>query len=199
MAFFVDAIQGLGPHVLDVGRTPIDFLCADGHKWLLGPEGAGILYVRREWIDRLRPLGIGWHSVVTSYNTPTIGLHLKATAQRWEGGTYNMPGLLALGGSLDLLTEIGPARVSERLLERAEAVRELARRAGWRIVGSTRPEDLSAIVAIEREGVEPHAFVRKARERGVVVAHRRGWVRVSPHLYNNDDDLGRLAAALASP
>ncbi len=196
VALFVDAIQGLGPHVIDVATTPIDFLCADGHKWLLGPEGAGILYVRREWIDRLRPLGVGWHSVVTSYNTPTIALHLKPSAQRWEGGSFNMPGLHALGGSLELLTEIGPARVSGRILERAGAVRELARRAGWRVVGSQKAEDVSAIVALEREGVEPAAFVRRARERGIVVAARRGRVRVSPHLYNSDDDLGRLAEAL---
>ena len=199
VALLVDAIQGLGPHVIDVGKTPIDFLCADGHKWLLGPEGAGLLFVRREWIDRLRPLGVGWHSVVTSYNTPTVALHLKPSAQRWEGGSFNMPGIHALGASLELLAEIGPAVVSERILESAEAVRELARSAGWQVVGSSRPEDLSAIVAIEREGADPAAFVRRARERGIVVANRRGKVRVSPHIYNDDDDLGRLAAALESP
>ena len=198
VAFFVDAIQGLGPHVIDVSTTPIDFLAADGHKWLLGPEGAGIMYVRREWIDRLRPLGVGWHSVVSSYNTPTIALHLKSSAGRWEGGSFNMPGIHALGASLELLTEIGPERVSARILERAEAVREVARRAGWTIVGSPKAEDVSGIVALEAGGVELAAFVRKARERGVVLAHRRGRVRISPHIYNNDDDLGRLAEVLQS-
>ena len=62
--FFVDAIQGLGIFPLDVGRTPIDFLAADGHKWLLGPEGAGIFYIRRELVEKLDPIGIGWNSVV---------------------------------------------------------------------------------------------------------------------------------------
>jgi selenocysteine lyase/cysteine desulfurase len=197
VAFFVDAIQGLGPHVIDVSKTPIDFLAADGHKWLLGPEGAGILFVRREWIDRLRPLGVGWHSVVSSYNAPTVTLHLKSSAQRWEGGSFNVPGIQALGGSLELLTEIGPDRVSARILDRADSVREIARRAGWSIVGSQRPEDVSGIVALEAEGIDTASVVRKARERGVVLAHRRGRVRVSPHVYNNDDDLGRLAEALA--
>jgi selenocysteine lyase/cysteine desulfurase len=196
VAFFVDAIQGLGPHVIDVSKTPIDFLAADGHKWLLGPEGAGIMYVRREWIDRLRPLGIGWHSVVSSYNTPTISLHLKPSAQRWEGGSFNMPGVHALGASLELLTEIGPERVSARILERAEAVREIARRAGRPIVGSPKAEDLSGNVALEARGVDLAALVRKARERGVILAHRRGRIRISPHIYNNDDDLGRLAEVL---
>ena len=85
VALCLDAIQGLGPHVIDVRRTPVDFLAADGHKWLLGPEGAGLLYVRGEWIERLRPLGVGWHSVVGSYNSPEIELRLKPGAEPGKG------------------------------------------------------------------------------------------------------------------
>ena len=198
IAFFVDAIQGLGPHVLDVERTPIDFLAADGHKWLLGPEGAGFLYVRREWIDRLRPLGVGWHSVVGSYNSQTAEFSLKPTAERWEGGSFNMPGLQALAASVGLLLEIGPEAVSERILDRAEAVRALARSAGWTVYGSARPEDVSGIVAIERPGTDPNEVVRLLRARGVAAACRRGRLRFSPHIYNNHEDLERLQATLPS-
>ena len=88
VALFVDAIQSLGPLTLDVRKTPIDFLAADGHKWMLGPEGAGLLYVRRDWIDRLRVLGVGWHSVLRSYNTPGFELTFKPSARRWEGGSF---------------------------------------------------------------------------------------------------------------
>jgi selenocysteine lyase/cysteine desulfurase len=199
IAFFVDAIQGLGPLTIDVSRTPVDFLCADGHKWLLGPEGAGILFVRRDWIERLRPLGVGWHSVVGSYNAPDPEFRLKPNAQRWEGGTFAMPGLQAFGASLSLLREIGPERVSERILDRAEAVRVLAREAGWSVYGSDRPEDLSGIVSLEKPGVAPDAFVRALRAQGIALASRRGRVRVSPHIYNSGDDLARLKAALAAP
>lgn len=197
IAFFVDAIQGLGPLTIDVRRTPIDFLCADGHKWLLGPEGAGLLFVRRDWIDRLRPLGVGWHSVVGSYNAPEPQFILKPSAQRWEGGTFAMPGLQAFGASLSLLREIGPARVSERILDLAESVRVLAREAGWTVYGSNRPEDLSGIVALEKPGVSADPVVRSLRARGIVLASRRGRVRVSPHMYNNYEDLARLRTALA--
>jgi cysteine desulfurase / selenocysteine lyase len=197
VALFVDAIQGLGPLTIDVQRTPIDFLCADGHKWLLGPEGAGLLYIRRDWIERLRPIGVGWHSVVTSYNAETLEMRLKPNAQRWEGGSYIMPGLQALGASLGLLNEIGYANVSARILDRAHAVREIARSAGWRIYGSERPEDQAGIVALTREGVDPDSFVRRARDRGIALASRRGRVRISAHIYNNSDDLGRLAEILA--
>jgi selenocysteine lyase/cysteine desulfurase len=198
VALMVDAIQGLGPLTIDLGRTPVDFLCADGHKWLLGPEGGGLLYVRREWIERLRPLGVGWHSVVGSYNAPVPELRLKPNAQRWEGGTFAMPGLQAFGASVGLLLEIGPEVVSARILERAERVREIARRSDWSVYGSSRPEDLSGIVALERDGIDPNAFVHAARAQGLALACRRARVRISPHVYNNEDDLERLQEALGS-
>lgn len=196
IAFFVDAIQGLGPLTIDVARTPIDFLAADGHKWLLGPEGAGFVYVRREWIERLRPVGVGWHSVVGSYNSSANEFRLKPTAERWEGGSYNMAGQQGFASSVSLFLEIGPQLVSERILDRAEAVREIARSAGWKVYGSTRPEDLSGIVALEKEGVDPNAVVAHLRSRGVAAACRRNRLRFSPHLYNNGDDLARLADGL---
>jgi cysteine desulfurase/selenocysteine lyase len=198
VAFFVDAIQGLGPHVIDVGRTPVDFLAADGHKWLLGPEGAGFLYVRREWVERLRPVGVGWHSVTGSYNAPRPEFTLKPNAGRWEGGSFAMPGMQAFAASVGLLLELGPGAVSERILERAGAVREIARAAGWSVFGSDRPGDLSGIVAVERPGADPVAASRALRGRGVVAAARRGRLRFSPHVYNNDDDLGRLREALTA-
>jgi selenocysteine lyase/cysteine desulfurase len=107
-----------------------------------------------------------------------------------------MPGLQALGASLELLMELGPEAVSRRILDRAERVRESARAAGWRVYGSTRPGDLSGIVSLERPGTDPDRFARELRGRGIALAARRGRVRVSPHVYNDDNDLGRLAEAL---
>lgn len=198
VALFVDAIQGLGPLTIDVRRTPIDFLAADGHKWLLGPEGAGVLYIRRDWIERLRPIGVGWKSVVSSYNAPGVDFTLKPGADRWEGGTFAMAPLQAFAESVKLFLEIGPDVVSARILDRAERVREIARSAGWGVYGSTRPEDLSGIVALEHPTIDPDAFALGLRKRGIALACRRGRVRVSPHIYNDADDLGRLAEALAS-
>ncbi len=198
IAFFVDAIQGLGPLTIDVRRTPIDFLAADGHKWLLGPEGAGLLYIRRDWIDRLRPIGVGWKSVVSSYNAPGIDFTLKPDASRWEGGTFGMAPLQAFARSLELFLEIGPEVVSRRILDRAEAVREIARKAGWTVYGSDRPEDVAGIVALEKPGVDPNDFAFALRERGIALACRRGRLRVSPHIYNDEADLARLAEALGS-
>lgn len=198
VAFFVDAIQGLGPLTIDVQVAPIDFLAADGHKWLLGPEGAGLLYVRREWIDRLRPIGVGWKSVVSDYNQPGVDFTLKPDASRWEGGTFAMAPLQAFAASLGLFLEVGPAAISARILDRAEAVRAVARTAGWAVYGSDRPEDRSGIVAISRAGVDPVEAARQLRGRGVALACRRGRLRISPHIYTDESDLDRLAEALNS-
>src|SRR5438477_10187634 len=88
--FFVDAIQGLGALPLDVQQTPIDFLAADGHKWLLGPEGAGIVYASRGLLERLHPVGVGWNSVVHALDFGSIDFTLKPHAGRWEGGSPNL-------------------------------------------------------------------------------------------------------------
>lgn len=197
VTLFVDAIQGLGPLTIDVEKTPIDFLCADGHKWLLGPEGAGFLYIKKSWIERLRPLGVGWHSVTSSYNSPRPEFTLKPNAQRWEGGSYIMPGLQALAASIRLLIEIGPQVVSERILDRAQAVREIAKSAGWTVFGSDQAEDQSGIVPLTKDGVDPDMFVRSAKKQGIALACRRARVRFSPHIYNNADDLARLQEALS--
>ncbi len=84
--FFVDAIQGLGVFPLDVTKPPIDFLAADSHKWLLGPEGIGLFWIRQELIDFLHPITVGWNSVIDPTNFGKIEFRLRPGAIRWEGG-----------------------------------------------------------------------------------------------------------------
>src|SRR5262249_40612048 len=149
--------------------------------------------------DRLRPIGVGWHSVVGSYNAATPDFRLKPSAQRWEGGSFNMPGLLTLGASLDLFFEWGLDAVVERIADRAQSVRGAAASAGWSVYGSPREQDRSAIVVLERKGVDPTAAALELRHHhGIVASCRRGRLRISPHVYNDDSDLYRLRDGLSS-
>jgi selenocysteine lyase/cysteine desulfurase len=195
--FFVDAIQGLGVLPLDVRLTPIDFLAADGHKWLLGPEGAGLFWVRRELVEQLHPVGVGWNSVLDSRNFSRVELRLKPHAGRWESGSLNVGGILALGASLELLLSAGIDNVQARVLELTDYLCEGAERAGVTVYSSRRTREKSAIVSLVVPG-DARSFVRRCRDAGIVVNQRAGRLRVSPHAYNSREELDRLIALLGA-
>jgi selenocysteine lyase/cysteine desulfurase len=194
--FVVDAIQGLGAFPVDVQKTPIDALAADGHKWLLAPEGAGIAYVRREWVERLHPVGVGAHSVVRPFEYTTIDFRLKPHAGRWEGGALNLPGLTALGASLELLLEAGVENVSTRVLELTDYLCDRAASAGLEVFSSRRRGDRSGIVSLAKPGADHKALMRRCRDAGVIVNVRAGRLRVSPHAYNTGAELDRFLDAV---
>jgi selenocysteine lyase/cysteine desulfurase len=200
---FLDAIQGLGAFPLDVNALGIDFMAADGHKWMLGPEGAGIAYIRRENLDRLRPLGPGWHSVTPGQDYTHIELNLRKAAARYEGGSQNNAGLLALGASLDLLSELSVEHVAASILDITERACERLAKLGAKIVTDRRPdhrngEQRSGIVAFEMPGKDPMATKKHAKGLDVIFGRRAGRLRISPHAYNNEEDLDRLVDALTS-
>jgi selenocysteine lyase/cysteine desulfurase len=194
--FFVDAIQGLGVLPLDVQKSPIDFLSADGHKWLLSPEGAGIFYVRRELVDQLHTVGVGWNSVVGCLDFGVIDFRLKPHAGRWESGTLNVGGVHALGASLELLLELGVVSIAGRVLGLTDHLCERAARAGLQVFSSRRPAEASGIVSLVAPGRDPAALVRRCRGEGVVINHRAGRLRVSPHFYNTVEEIDRLVELL---
>jgi cysteine desulfurase/selenocysteine lyase len=194
--FFVDAIQGLGVLPLDVQQTPIDFLAADGHKWLLGPEGAGIFYIRRDMVERLRPVGIGWNSVIHARDFSRIDFRLKPHAGRWESGSLNVAGIVALGGSLELLLEIGIPAIRDRVFELTDHLSERAAHAGLTVFSSRTAADKSAIVSFVPSGDDVRIVVRRCRERNIVINQRAGRIRISPHFYNSIDELDRVVEQL---
>lgn len=193
---FVDVIQGLGVFPLDVGATPIDFFSADGHKWLLGPEGAGLLYVRREHLERLRPLGIGWHSSRHASDFSRREFDLKPSAERYEGGTPNTIGFVGLRGSLELLLGYGAARLGQRLVEITDEACQRLEALGATIASCRQAERASGIVAFELPGRDLPAVRSHCLERRIVLSCRDGRLRISPHAYTDENDLRRLCEAL---
>jgi cysteine desulfurase/selenocysteine lyase len=195
---FVDAIQGLGAFPLDVRETPIDFLAADSHKWMLGPEGAGIAYIRRDRLPLLRPIGVGAHSVVQGSDYSHIELKLRDNASRYEGGAKNMAGLAGMGATLALLESLGAANLAASVLDITNyACRRLAE-LGYRVISPRDRDEASGIVSIEMPGVDVAAVRRHCLDQGVALAYRAGRLRISPHAYNNEDDIERFLAALTS-
>ncbi len=196
--FLVDAIQGLGVFPLDVASSGIDCLAADGHKWLLGPEGAGIAYLSHDCLSKLKPIGVGWQSVVHSQDFSRIELDLKPTAARYEGGSHNMAGFLALGASLRLLLSLGIENVAEAILEFTDLACERLQTLGAVICSPRLGAERSGIVSFELPGHDPTQVRRHCLEQGVALNCRAGRLRISAHAYNNEEDLEKLEEALKS-
>jgi cysteine desulfurase / selenocysteine lyase len=194
--FFVDAIQALGAFEIDVQRTPIDALAADGHKWMLSPEGAGFAYIRREWVERLHAIGVGAHSVQNPFEYHTIDFQLKPDAGRWEGGALNVPGILAFGASLDLMLTTGLGNISNKILELTDHLCDGASSAGCTVFSSRAGNDRSGIVSLTKAGQNSADLMRRCRDAGIVVNNRANRLRVSPHAYNTTDELNQLIDVL---
>jgi selenocysteine lyase/cysteine desulfurase len=194
--FCVDAIQGLGVLPLDVSRLPIDFLAADGHKWLLGPEGAGLFFIRKDLVDLLHPISVGWKSVVNAADFAQTEFRLRPHAGRWESGTLNVGGISALGASIDLLLDYGIEKVAEGVLALTDRLCERLARAGIEVASSRLEHDRSGIVAIEWPAQSIQSCLRTCREEGIIINHRAGRLRASPHFYNSEEDIDRLVQTL---
>lgn len=195
--FLVDAIQGLGVLPLDVRQLPIDALAADGHKWLLGPEGAAIFFLRREIVDRLHPVGIGWNSVVHARDFAKRTFDLKPHVGRYESGSLNVVGIHALGASMDLLLRVGVSAVAQRIQELTDYLCAHAPKHGFEVFSSRESDEWSGIVSlIPPAGTEARAFVKFCKLHDIVINHRAGRIRVSPHCYNTTEEIDRLVEAL---
>jgi selenocysteine lyase/cysteine desulfurase len=190
--FFVDAIQSIGALPLDVEQLPIDALAADGHKWMLGPEGAGIFWIRPNWLDRLHPINVGWNSVVSALDFGTIDFRLKPHAGRYEGGTYNVGGIVGLGESVGQLLKVGTSAVAERIIELTDYLCEKALQVGLEHFSSRAEGEKSGIVSLSKPGVSSFALKQRCLEAGVVVNVRGGRLRISPHCYNTSEEIDRF-------
>jgi cysteine desulfurase/selenocysteine lyase len=198
--FFLDAIQGLGVFPLDVAATQVDFLAADGHKWLIGPEGAGIFYCRREHLNVLRPMNVGWNSVKQGNDFANIKLDVRDMARRYEGGTQNMAGFIGLGASLKLLTEFGLAHdrsaVGAQVLAVTDQILSAFDAAGVKVLSDRDEKSKSGIVSFEVPGKSSEKLKSHLYNNGVVVSQRQGRLRTSAHCYNNGNDVDRLIEAI---
>ncbi len=193
----VDAIQSLGAFPVDVKAMNIDFLAADGHKWLLAPEGAGVFYVRRELQGYLRPTTIGWLSMKNAFDFGRYQFEYQDSAARYESGSFNLPGIFALGAAIDLALEVGIENISKRLLRLTDRLAEGVRSKGYRVVSSRRPVEASAIVAFVSD-LHNHTKVQHhlQSEHRVVIAERCGRLRASPHYYNSEREIDQLIELL---
>jgi selenocysteine lyase/cysteine desulfurase len=197
--FCVDAIQSVGVLPIDVRKSKIGFLAADGHKWMCGPEGAAIFYVAAEQRERLEVLETGWTNIQRQSSFLECGADLKPDARRFEAGSLNTNGVYGLRAAIDLLLEIGIENIAAEVIRIAARLADRMEEIGWR-VASPRPI-ASGIVGAIPPGVEPSLlrWHRTLEENRVICAPREGMLRFSPHFYNEDGEVDRLIELLSLP
>lgn len=195
--FCVDGIQGVGAIRLDVERDGIDCLAVGGHKWLLAPEGCGCLYVSRRVVERLESVLLGWKSVSNAEAYLPYHLEPRPDAAKFEPGSPSTLSTVALGAALDLLLEIGPEAVEQRVLQVTSMLAEGLRQRQAAVLSPWGDQERSGIVVFApRAGVDPSRLCEALQAAGIVVRPRGGGIRVAPHFYNDEEDLGRLFEVL---
>jgi selenocysteine lyase/cysteine desulfurase len=196
--FCVDAIQSVGVLPTDVRAAKIDFLAADGHKWMCGPEGAGLFFVAAERLDELDVLENGWTNIQRQGKFLGCPIDWQPDSRRFEPGSPNTNGIYGLRAALTLLEEIGISAIAERALLLAGRLADGLESIGWN-VASPRPIR-SPIVGATPPVVEKSIlwFHRKLEEQGIVCAPREGLLRFSPHFYNDEDEVDRVIEVLKS-
>ena len=194
--FFVDAIQGLGYYPLDVQKCNIHALAADGHKWMLGPEGCGVLYVRADVQDQVEPFEFGWTNVQNYSDYGQRTLTLRSDAGRYEPGTLNTVGIYGLEASIQFLLSVGIESVCEAVLARTKEIHDGVLERGYEILGERTPSNESGIVCFRKPGLDFRMIHKQLKDNGILTAPRAGWVRASPHFYISPEDVQKCLSVL---
>lgn len=198
----VDAIQSTGVMPIDVAAMGIDFLSADGHKWLLSPEGCGFLYCREDLVPLLHPNVVGWRNMVDPDNYGDYQFKFQSDARRFEAGSYNIPGIMAMGASIELLLEVGIDHVWERVEALTTRLCEGLCRKDYRIYSPRGDGERSGIVVFDPPSPDTRLtpplprIVSELEKRDMVLVAREGRLRASPHFYNTLDQIDAVVDAL---
>ena len=188
--FCVDAIQSLGALEFDVQACHADVVVADGHKWMLGPEGVALFYVREGLRPQLKLHEFGWHMLEQAHNFQRKEWEPAADARRFECGSPNMLGIHALHASLGLLLEIGISQVEAELIERSrELIQQIHRAPELELISFEAPDRIAGIVTFRHHTIAADDLYQKLMAANVICAARGGGVRFSPHFYTPMEQL----------
>ena len=193
--FCLDAIQTLGAFPTTVEH--VDFLAADAHKWLLGPCGAGIFYVRRDLQENLNPPIYGWHNVRAPNFVAQEKIEFRTGAAKYEAGTQNLVGLVGLITALELALEIGVENIAAELLRKRAWLVPALQKKGFTVLNAdAKPENAGGMVSFFQPGKDLAVLHKKLSDAGVFASLRndragQNYLRFSPHFYNTDAELQR--------
>jgi len=190
-----DAVQAVGEMPVNVSELGVDFLATSGYKWLLSPVSTGFLYVRQELFEELWPTIVGYRADETPMEFHFREFQPAHTAHRYEGGQLNFPGFAGMKESIKLLQEVSVGAIETRILSLIDHLIDgLEGNAKVRVRSCLDESCRSGIVNLACP--DPESVAERLLQRGVVVSVRGGGLRISPHFYNTEDEIGKLVAEL---
>ena len=195
--FCVDAIQSLGAITFDAQACLADFVVADGHKWMCGPEGTALFYCRKEVQHHLKLRQYGWHMLKNAFDFAHQGdgIEIAETAQRFESGSPNMMGIAALNASLGLLLDIGIEKIQAGVIENADYLFDQLRSLpGMSILTPTEHGRYAGIVTFQKQSVDNVKLYQHLQDKNVICAYRGDGIRFSPHFHTSTQDIDRALA-----
>lgn len=190
----VDGFQGLGTFEFDVGNSSVDFVVGGMLKYLLGTAGLAFLYVRDELIEKLVPTVTGWFAQSDIFAMDNTGYDPSPTARRFETGTPPVPNSYAAEAGLKIIDEVGLPAIEFRIREITAAIIAEAKSTGYTLAVPEDPERHGALITLR--SLDENAIVAALENDGIVTSCRSGNLRISPHFYNNSDDVDALFRAL---
>ena len=191
--FAVDIIQGFGAVEFDLPAQLVDIAASASHKWLVAPEGCGILYLSDRARERVKPTLVGWISVEEPWDFEDSEQNFKPNALAWESGTGGSALFYGLEESLKLLNEAGIANIEKYLEELSDFLCELLAGKNYEIISSRAKDEKSAIVCVKnRNGLTSNEIAKHLQNENIVVSPRGDRLRIAPHFYNNREDIERL-------
>lgn len=190
----LDAYQSLGTLPIDVKQLNVDFLVGGTLKYLLASSGQAYLYVRKALLPTLHPTTAGWFTQANIFAMDNDAHSPSPTATKFEAGSPPVPNLYATLAGIKLVQQVGPANIRREVQELTGALKEGAMRRGWNLVSPVDPNRHGALITLRSHKVD--LLVNLLATDGIVVSHRDDNLRISPHFYNNLDDIHRLIDAL---
>ncbi len=188
--FSVDGIQGVGALPIDMKICGIDFLSNGGHKWLMGPQGCGFMYLAPDLMTQLKPAFAGWLSVKDSWNFFDYRLDFLDDARRFEIGTMNVFGIVGLRAATDLLLKAGTARIEQHLLGLGSRLIAGLEEVGFKSVGSDKQSERSGIYSFT--GPNPDEMVKYLQANRIHLSLRNEIIRFAPHFYNTYEEIDEV-------
>jgi cysteine desulfurase/selenocysteine lyase len=181
--FCVDAIQAVGAMEFKCDEWGIDFAMADGHKWMLGPEGLGFFFVKQQHIQKLNLYQYGWHMIEGAGDFSIKNWQPANNARRFECGSPNMLAGYALEASTDLLLNIGLDNVAHAIAYNHAYLVSKLQELGAEILSPLDSKVRAGIVTFRFSGVDSAWLYQQLMAKDVVCANRGGGVRFSPHFH----------------